>query len=140
MVKLVIPLFLALSILILPLPSFAHQNAADSTAQQAAEHFLQLIDNSEFQLAFSQTSLINQNYIQPPEWFNKLVVVRPYLGQASSRVVKTTSYHTGWVGLPDGEYIRISFATVFTNKQNSLESVVLFKEGNSWRVSSYHLR
>ena len=79
-------------------------------------------------------------WAQYPLWFQKILAVRPHLGQVHIRELKTISHHDGWVGLPDGEYLRLSFSTEFSNKQDSLETLVLINENGLWQVSSYHLR
>jgi hypothetical protein len=112
----------------------------DNSAQLVAETFLELLDDHEFPLAWGQTSIVNQSYSDPPEWFAKILAVRPHLGPVSGRALKTMSQHQSWVGLPDGEYLRLSYSTVFAHKKESLETVVLVREGNNWFISAYHLR
>ena len=112
----------------------------DPSAIVAAEKFMETLDKSEFKAAWQQTSTVNQSYTSYPDWFEKIVVVRPHLGKAIKRSLEKLSRHAGWVGLPDGDYLRISFVTVFQNKKDSLETVVLVKEQGNWIVSSHHLR
>ncbi len=128
-----------LAVILLPFPAFAAE-PIDPTALSAAENFLYLLDNDDYQTAWALTNIINQGYTTYPEWFKKVLTVRPHLGHVIERSLTKTSLHTSWVGLPDGEYIRLSFTTVFHNKNNSLETVLLSREGNFWSVGSYHLR
>jgi len=118
---------------------FAEQ-PTDLAAIVAAEKFVETLDKSEFSVAWNQTSMVNQSYTDRPDWFKKILAVRPSLGQVLSRSLEKLSRHASWVGLPDGDYLRISFTTVFLNKADSLETVVLIKEQGTWMVSSYHLR
>ncbi len=134
-----LPALLVLFLLLLPTISLSHDQH-ESAARLAAEDFLQTLDAQSFDAAWLQTSEINQSYQHYPFWFQKILAVRPHLGLVNSRGLKTVSHHDGWVGLPDGEYLRLSFATEFSNKQNSLETIVLIKEKGLWLVSSYHLR
>ena len=123
--------------------SAADCHAAQPTASDAiiaAEKFLETIDKNEFSLAWDQTGVINQSYSEHPDWFKKLLAVRPRLGQVINRSLDKVSHHDSWVGLPDGDYLRVSFQTAFHNKADSLETVVLIKEQGRWLVSSYHLR
>lgn len=105
-----------------------------------AKTFVETLDKSEFSAAWTQTSSVNQSYTDRPEWFKKILAARPHLGQVNSRLLEKLSRHTSWVGLPDGDYLRVSFTTVFLNKADSLETVVLVKEQGTWVISSYHLR
>lgn len=111
-----------------------------SDAIIAAEKFLETIDKNDFSQAWNQTGVINQSYSEHPDWFKKLLAVRPRLGQVINRSLDKVSHHDSWVGLPDGDYLRVSFQTVFHNKADSLETVVLIREQERWQVSSYHLR
>lgn len=119
--------------------SFAAE-AEESDAIIAAQSFLETLDQSEFSAAWNRTSLINQSYTNHPEWFKKILAVRPHLGQILERSLEKISRHEGWVGLPDGEYLRVSFTSVFLNKAESLETVIVVKEQGNWLISAYHLR
>ena len=127
------------AVILLPFPVFATE-PIDPAALSAAENFLHLLDNDDYQTAWAQTNIINQGYTTYPEWFKKVLAVRPHLGHVIERSLSKTSLHTSWVGLPDGEYVRLSFSTTFLNKAISLETVLLNREGNFWSVGSYHLR
>lgn len=132
--------FLAVLILFTITSAQASQTQPDPTGVAAAQQFLVTLDNQEFLSAWNQTGIVNQSYQTYPEWFKKVLAVRPHLGQALSRVFEKHSEHSAWVGLPDGEYLRISFATSFLNKAEALETVVLVKEQGEWLVSAYFLR
>lgn len=132
-------LFTLLLLSINPICCFAEQQT-DLAAIVAAEKFAEALDKSEFQAAWQQTGTVNQNYTNHPDWFEKILAVRPLLGKAIERSLEKLSRHAEWVGLPDGDYLRISFVTVFQHKKDSLETVVLVKEQGNWIVSSYHLR
>ncbi len=138
------PIFLSLLFVVLvssvvPTYGFAAQQT-ELAAIVAAKTFVETLDKSEFSVAWNQTSIVNQSYADHPEWFKKILATRPHLGQVTSRLLEKLSRHTSWVGLPDGDYLRVSFTTVFLNKADSLETVVLVKEQGTWMVSSYHLR
>lgn len=128
-----------LALFLVPTSSFSAESI-DPSALSAAEGFLNLLDDSEYQLAWSQTSVVNQTYTGYPEWFRKTLAVRPHLGQTLERTLAKTSRHNSWGGLPDGDYVRISFSTRFLNKADSLETVVLIREGSFWSISGYYLR
>ena len=132
-------LFTLLLFSITPIYCLAEQQT-DLAAIVTAEKFVETLDKSEFTVAWSQTSTVNQSYTDHPEWFKKILAVRPLLGKISKRSLEKLSRHADWVGLPDGDYLRVSFTTIFTHKQDSLETVVLVKEQGTWIVSSYHLR
>ena len=127
--------------LIVALPgSSLAEDQPDVAAISAAEKFTETLDKSDFSAAWQQTSSVSQSYTDHPDWFRKIVAVRPLLGQVVERALEKLSRHSSWVGLPDGDYLRVSFTTTFHNKVDSLETVVLVKEQGRWVVSSYHLR
>ncbi|MDX2481148.1 MAG: DUF4019 domain-containing protein [Desulfuromusa sp.] len=138
----ILPLSVICTLLLLAItPTFCFaEQQTDLTAIVAAEKFVQTLDKSDFLAAWNQTDLVNQSYTDHPEWFKKILAVRPHLGQVLNRSLEKLSHHASWVGLPDRDYLRVSFTTVFLNKADSLETVVLVKEQGIWRVSSFHLR
>jgi hypothetical protein len=132
---------LIILILLLTVPIYSSaEEQPDVAAIIAAEGFLKSLDHGDYTAAWKQVSTVNQNYSSPPEWYTKILAVRPYLGQVTKRSLEKLSRHDSWVGLPDGDYLRISFTTVFQHKKDSLETVVLVKEQGKWVTSSYHLR
>ncbi len=131
-------LFTLILFSITPIHSFAEPQT-DLAAIVTAEKFTETLDKGDFIVAWSQTGAINQSYTNYPEWFKKILAVRPHLGKVTKRSIEKLSRHASWVGLPDGDYLRVSFTTVFTHKQDSLETVVLMKEQGTWIVSSYLL-
>ena len=117
------------------------EDQPDVAAIIAAETFTETLDKGDFAGAWQQTSTVNQSYTdQHPGWYIKVVAIRPLLGNVIKRGLEKLSRHSSWVGLPDGDYLRVSFTTVFQNKKDSLETVVLVREKGVWVVSSYHLR
>ena len=138
--KLSLPVLFAFFLLSITSTYCLAEEQTDLAAIVAAEKFMETLDKSEFTVAWQQTSTVNQSYASYPGWFEKIVVVRPHLGKVIERSLEKLSRHAEWVGLPDGDYLRISFVTVFQNKKDSLETVVLVKEQGSWIVSSHHLR
>lgn len=132
-------LFVFLIVSTTPSLTFAEQEAGHP-AIVAAEQFVETLDNLDFSAAWNQTGIVNQSYIDHPEWYKKLLAVRPHLGHVIKRSIKKLSQYESWVGLPDRDYRRVSFATTFLNKANSLETVILIEEQGAWYVSSYHLR
>ncbi len=134
-------LILLVLILLLTVPLYSSaEEQPDVAAIIAAEDFLKNLDHSDFTAAWKQVSTVNQSYSSPPEWYTKILAVRPHLGSVTKRSLEKLSRHDSWVGLPDGDYLRISFTTVFQHKKDSLETVVLVKEQGKWVTSSYHLR
>ncbi len=133
---------LAVFLLSITIPGYSlAEDQPDVAAIGAAENFTETLDKADFSAAWQQTSEVNQSYgNQRPDWFVKLVAVRPHLGKVTSRALEKLSRHASWVGLPDGDYLRVSFTTTFSNKADSLETVVLVKQQGHWVVSSYHLR
>ncbi len=135
-------LAILLTLLLLSIaPSYClAEQQSDLAAIVAAEKFVETLDKSEYLVAWDQTGTVNQSYTIHPDWYNKIVAARPHLGQVIERTLEKLSRHARWVGLPDGDYLRISFTTIFQYKKDSLETVVLVKEQGTWVVSSYHLR
>jgi hypothetical protein len=115
--------------------------AEAQAAVEAATEWLALIDSGKYVESWQESSKIFQNAVSKSTWEGQLNTVRVPLGKLIGREVKSTQYSTTLPGAPDGEYVVITFKTVFEKKKSAIETVTPMKdESGIWRVSGYYIR
>ncbi len=115
--------------------------AAEKAAIDAAQKWLNLVDEGQYSESWEQSAEYFRNAISKDEWEKAMKAARVPLGAQISRVVKSKQYTTSAPGAPAGQYVVIQFTTSFKNKSSAIETVtpMLDKDG-SWRVSGYFIK
>ncbi|MCB1765987.1 MAG: DUF4019 domain-containing protein [Candidatus Competibacteraceae bacterium] len=113
----------------------------DRAAVAAAESWLNTVDHGQYAASWQAAAAYFRQAVTPDQWVQSLQTVRQPLGERVSRQVQSATYQTALPGAPDGEYVVIQFMTVFTHKQQTIETVTPMKDADgAWRVSGYYLR
>ena len=139
--------FLASTLAIIILSTAGCNSGNNSTdkkvaqAQESAQKWLNLIDNSRYADSWSESAQYFQNNVTQEEWEKTLQGVRLPLGKILSRKLKSKQYTTSLPGAPDGEYVVIQYNTSFANKQSTIETVTpMLEQDGRWKVSGYYIR
>ena len=116
-------------------------DAAEKTAVTSSAAWLSLVDEGKFSESWDQAAGYFRNAVTKDQWLASLKAVRPPLGKAVTRKLKSKMYTKTLPGAPDGEYVVIIFDTQFENKKSAVETVtpMLDKDGK-WRVSGYYIK
>ena len=110
-------------------------------AQEAAQKWLALVDNSEYTASWSQAAAYFQNAIAAEQWEKTLQGVRQPLGKTISRKVTSTQCTTSLPSSPDGEYVVIQYQTSFEQKKSAVETATLMLERDgTWKVAGYFIK
>ena len=110
-------------------------------AQESAQKWLNLIDNSRYADSWSEAAQYFQNNVTQEEWERTLQGVRQPLGKMLSRKLKSKQYTTSLPGAPDGEYVVIQYNTSFENKESTIETVTpMLERDGKWKVSGYFIK
>lgn len=114
---------------------------ADLTASAlAAQNWLKLVDDGQYDESWSQGSSIFQLTIQQDEWKQILDAMRKPLGSVISRKVVDQRTATNPKGLPAGDYMVMVYDTSFSGKSSAHELVTLVKgDDGQWRVLTYQV-
>lgn len=113
----------------------------EQAAIAAAESWLNAVDNDQYAASWQTAAAYFKKAVTQEQWVQSLRAVREPLGERVSRHVKSATYQTAVPGAPDGEYVVIQFTTVFTHKQQAIETVTPMKDADGvWRVSGYYIR
>ncbi len=128
-------------ILCLALATVAFSQEKTKAAEQAAAHWLKLVDSGNYAQSWQQASSTFRAAVTQEDWEHKLQAVRVPLGAVASRQLKSAEYTTQLPGAPDGEYVVIRYNTSFEHKKTAIETVVsaLDKDGQ-WRLSGYFIK
>jgi hypothetical protein len=117
------------------------EDEAVEQARAAAKEWLVTLDAQDYDGTWDAAGKLLKAAVGQQEWSAKLSVTLGPLGKVKSRAVRSSEYSTTMPGAPDGEYVVVTFDTVFENKQTAVETVPLMKEDDgAWRVSGYWIR
>lgn len=114
---------------------------AEKIAVEAANQWLNLIDNGQYAESWELTAELFRRAVEKKTWNKQMNAVRKPLGKLISREVIKKEYMISMPGAPDGEYVVIQYSTNFENKKNAIETVTPMKDKDGeWRVSGYYIK
>jgi len=114
---------------------------AEKAAIQAANAWLQLVDNGDYAESWQESAKFFRNALAKDRWEQSCQAFREPLGKLVSRQVSSTHYTTTAPGAPDGQYVIIRYETSFENKKSAVETVTpMLDSDGQWRVSGYYIK
>jgi hypothetical protein len=114
---------------------------ATQPAQDAAAAWLQLADTAQYGASWDTAAAIFKSAMPRAAWEAALKSIRPGLGAARSRQLKSATFTRTLPGVPDGEYVVIQYRTRFEHKADALETITPMRERDgTWRISGYFIR
>lgn len=117
----------------------AEKRAEETAARQAAEKWLKLLDQGDYEEAFEWEAKDFRLSRTQAQFVRSMQARRAPFGQALSRsAIGAASLHK-LVGVPDGDYESVIFKTVFEHKQATAERIILAKQSVGWRVIDYRI-
>lgn len=117
-----------------------HAGSRESAAIEAANEWLALVDNGQFETSWERSASLFRNALSASQWEASLSAVRRPLGKLVSREVLSAVFMTALPGAPDGQYVVIQYRTAFENKQAAVETVTPMREDGAWKVSGYYIK
>ncbi len=116
--------------------------AADppSAAAIAAGQWVSTVDDGNYARSWSEAGALFKNRLTSDEWTHQIAKARGPLGQVVNRAFRGENRTTTLPGEPDGDYDIVSFATELTHKKAAVETVILAREGDGWKVDGYFIR
>jgi len=114
--------------------------APEDKARLAAEQWIVLVDDGQYEQSWKEASKIFRDALSSPDWQKKAETDRSHLGQKQSRKLKDLKLGPTVKGLPAGQYVQVKYQSSYANKKVALETVtaVLEPDGN-WRVAAYSI-
>ena len=110
---------------LLALPVGAEPSSTDHLSAQEAVSFLELMDQAHYDDAWLSLSPLFQSLNNQAQWQNRQQTIRAAYGALSSRQLDRISYRQTYTLSPDGAYVVVQFESSYTNKANTIETVVL---------------
>ena len=129
----------ALALVTLSAPAIASPDALTSDVA-TANKWLEQLDAKSWNESWKGTGKLFQSNLMQEQWAKTAQAVRDPLGAVISRHILGVTKTTTLPGAPDGEYGVLTYSAAFTNKASAVETVVLAREGQQWKIVGYFIR
>jgi hypothetical protein len=108
----------------------------------AGDDFLHLLDTKKYAESWDASSDLLKKSVSRAEWTTQVTKARDTLGDLASRKLKDLKPETNPPGAPPGEYLLLTFETVFASQgAPHTETLPLIKEADGhWRAVGYFVR
>lgn len=117
----------------------AEKRANENAARTAALHWLQLLDDGDYEEAFEWEAQDFRMSRTQSQFVRYMQARRAPFGRTLSRKSIGAANIRKFVGVPEGNYESIIFKTAFENKSETAERVILVKQNVGWRVIDYRI-
>ncbi len=109
-----------------------------TTPESAAQAFLSLIDQGDYQESWSEASSLLQSNVDANQWAEHAGGFRQPLGTVNQRAITDVEYVDSLEGMPAGEYAFVTFEGSSADDRRTYELVGLVLGDDSiWRVMGY---
>ena len=119
--------------------SRAEKRANENEARSAALHWLQLLDDGDYEEAFEFEAQDFRMSRTQSQFVRLMQARRAPFGNALSRNFIGAAHVEKFVGAPEGNYESVLFKTNFERKNPTAERVILIKQAIGWRVIDYRI-
>ena len=119
--------------------SRAEKRVNENDARAAALHWLQLLDEGDYEEAFEFEAQDFRMSRTQNQFVRLMQARRAPFGNALSRKFIGAAHLERFVGAPEGNYESVLFKTAFERKNPTAERVILIKQPIGWRVIDYRI-
>jgi hypothetical protein len=119
--------------------SRAEKRANENDARSAAMHWLQLLDDGDYEEAFEFEAQDFRMYRTQSQFVRLMQARRAPFGKTIDRKFIGAAHVEKFVGAPEGNYESVLFKTNFEKKNPTAERVILIKQEVGWRVIDYKI-
>ena len=119
--------------------SRAEKRANETDARAAALHWLQLVDDGDYEEAFEFEAQDFRMYRTQSQFVRLMQARRAPFGKTIDRKFIGAAHVEKFVGAPEGNYESVLFKTNFEHKNPTAERVILIKQLIGWRVIDYRI-
>ena len=119
--------------------SRAEKRANENHARDAAQHWLQLLDDGDYEEAFEWEAQDFRMSRTQSQFVRLMQARRAPFGRALSRSMIGSRPIEKFVGAPEGNYVSLIFKTAFEHKNPTAERVIVIKQATGWRVIDYKI-
>ncbi len=122
-------------------PAPTQENPATFRAREAAQNWLQLIDEGRYGESYDQAAQAFKVAVGRLEWTSKVTGARSVTGKLISRKLLGANPVMNPPKAPPGNYVGVEFRSSFAKIPSITESVVVVLEKDgSWRVINYTMK
>jgi len=121
-----------------PVAAPAAENAPASL--DAALAWVALVDQGKWHESWQAAAGLFRTQVSDARWAEMVTPVRKPLGAVVSRKFESVLKSKTLPGAPDGDYEILKFQTAFVDRRDSVETIMLVREGSGWRVIGYFIR
>lgn len=110
-------------------------------AQEAAKIWLVEVDGDQYGKSWDRAASLFQSEITREKWETSMIRIRGLLGSAEKRKLVSASAKHSLPGMPDGDYVVLTWSTQFEHKARALEVITAMKEADGkWKVVGYVIK
>jgi len=118
----------------------ASAGPVEDKAQADGKEWLALLDSKHYADSWSQASALFRQKVDQATWSTQVKSVRDECGDLVSRKVSKVDPRKSLPGVPDGDYILLTYQSDFTKEQQLTETLVLTRENDHWRAAGYFIQ
>ncbi len=122
------------------LPAGAQAADPEAAAEAAAATWLALVDAGAYGRSWTDAASYVRQTVAQSAWASSVARARAACGLLKSRRLKS-AYATSYLpDSPDGHYVVIHYASEFTHKPRTIETITAVEESpDHWRVIGYYI-
>jgi hypothetical protein len=117
----------------------AEKRAYEAAARSAAAHWLNLLDQGDYEEAFEWKAQDFRMAQTQAQFVRYMQARRTPFGQALGRKFIGAANIRKFVGVPEGNYVSVLFKTNFEKKSETAERVIVVQQEVGWRVLDYRI-
>ena len=115
-------------------------NASANDFEQNAALWLKSLDGKEYATSWETSDPYFKSQVARAEWEKAAKNAREPLGKLKNRKINKSEFYQTLPGVPDGNYVVISYTSSFEKKQKAVETLTLSKSTNDWKVVGYFIK
>lgn len=114
--------------------------ASKAEGASAARTWLTLVDSKSWAESWRESGGLFRSRISSADWASTIQPVRQPLGKIASRTLGKVTRTGSLPGAPPGDYQVLEFQADFASRKGAVETVVLAREPDGWKVVGYFIR
>jgi hypothetical protein len=109
----------------------------EQLAQKAAEAWLPLVDGGKYQESWQRAAKQFRQAVTAEVWAQQVAAVAAQVGAVESRRLESAQHSSELPNVPPGDYVVLTYSSVFAKVPRAREVVVTVLEEGEWRVVGY---
>jgi hypothetical protein len=119
----------------------ASDDTASAQAQTASRAWLAYVDAGNYAKSWDESAALFRHEVTKPDWEHAVGATRQPLGKLTERKLESATYTKRLPGVPDGDYVVITYRSSFTNRPIATETVTpMLDADGQWRVAGYFVK